>query len=48
VGSGADNPLPAGAQSVVRQGKPIFGLMWLLWMALGMPFFFAEAYGVGA
>jgi hypothetical protein len=31
----------------VKPYKPTFGLWWLLWMGLGMMFFFAVAYGGG-
>jgi hypothetical protein len=31
----------------VKRYKPTFGLWWLLWMVLGMLFFFAVAYGGG-
>jgi hypothetical protein len=29
----------------VKPYKPTFGAWWLLWMALGMLFFFAVVYG---
>jgi hypothetical protein len=31
----------------VKPYKPNFGPWWLLWMVLGMVFFFAVAYGSG-
>jgi hypothetical protein len=42
--------MPAAATTTaatrqVKPHKPTFGLWWLLWMALGMLFFFAVAYG---
>ena len=31
----------------MKRYRPEFGLWWLLWMVLGMLFFFAVAYGSG-
>jgi hypothetical protein len=31
----------------MKRYKPTFGLWWLLWMTLGMLFFFAVAHGDG-